>query len=702
MATTLDIQIKAAIDTASAAKNVKDLRKAIKDLNSVGLSLGKDQRKEFEKIAEAVGEARDRVEDLRDDMNAFQGSTVERLNASVNVLGEGFQNLDIDKIGAQFKNLGSVIAANPLLVLSQLIIKLVENFDELAASGGVIGDVFKGIGAIIGTITNGFNTLLSALGLTSSAMNVIAEENKKIFQESIDFVNKLADETAKASVEILKLQGKVSDEAAAQVGLYEKFQEDLQGITDKYTKIRDEQVKASGVLEATNIDDKIEKQKRLNIILTQLGKSSAKEKAALERRLDEEIEAERLKGVKATEKKIAKAKKEEIKSYYKEIQDIENGFLINETERNSQLAKLQAERLIAEVNASNAKQSEKTRYILDIQTKLQIDLIALENKRQAEEKKLSEERIALAQKEADEILKIEQDQLITEQRIVEEATAKAVAFQQLKDANTKANEEKIKQQSVELAFKSAQAIQQIENERTARETEANKKQLDFIEVRADRELASLNKRKDAELITQSQLDVAEAQLAQKKQAQKEAIDKKQRALEVKAFKRNKAFQLAFIAGELAKQIVAIQANAAANPTNALTFGAAGLTQAAVLTALAIASSAIQAGTILAQKPPAFARGGIVTGAGSGTSDSITARLSNGESVINANSTQAFAPLLSAINQIGGGQSFLPESTSGTAGSVTGNSQPIIKTYVVESDITNSQKNASRTKRLSSI
>lgn len=50
----------------------------------------------------------------------------------------------------------------------------------------------------------------------------------------------------------------------------------------------------------------------------------------------------------------------------------------------------------------------------------------------------------------------------------------------------------------------------------------------------------------------------------------------------------------------------------------------------------------------------FAAGGLVTGAGTGTSDSIPARLSNGESVINAKSTEMFAPLLSQLNQAGGG------------------------------------------------
>lgn len=63
-----------------------------------------------------------------------------------------------------------------------------------------------------------------------------------------------------------------------------------------------------------------------------------------------------------------------------------------------------------------------------------------------------------------------------------------------------------------------------------------------------------------------------------------------------------------------------------------------------------------------------AQGGIVEGAGTETSDSIPAMLSNGESVVNARSTRAFAPLLSTINQLGGG---VPINVSGTGTEMQG-------------------------------
>lgn len=49
----------------------------------------------------------------------------------------------------------------------------------------------------------------------------------------------------------------------------------------------------------------------------------------------------------------------------------------------------------------------------------------------------------------------------------------------------------------------------------------------------------------------------------------------------------------------------------------------------------------------------FSTGGYVQGSGTGTSDSIPARLSNGESVMTAKATSMFSPILSAFNQLGG-------------------------------------------------
>lgn len=75
--------------------------------------------------------------------------------------------------------------------------------------------------------------------------------------------------------------------------------------------------------------------------------------------------------------------------------------------------------------------------------------------------------------------------------------------------------------------------------------------------------------------------------------------------------------------------------------------------AAIATTVATILSTIVS-AIKTVKSAKFAEGGLVEGAGTGTSDSIAARLSNGESVMTAKATEMFAPLLSTLNQLGGG------------------------------------------------
>ena len=122
----------------------------------------------------------------------------------------------------------------------------------------------------------------------------------------------------------------------------------------------------------------------------------------------------------------------------------------------------------------------------------------------------------------------------------------------------------------------------------------------------------------------------------------------------KMAKASKILALAEIAINTGKAIAAgVAASAAAGgfPAN---IGAIATTVATVLTNIASATSAV--------KSAKFATGGLVKGPGTGTSDSISARLSNGESVINARSTAMFGPLLSSLNQAGGGVAFNPAAS----------------------------------------
>lgn len=85
-----------------------------------------------------------------------------------------------------------------------------------------------------------------------------------------------------------------------------------------------------------------------------------------------------------------------------------------------------------------------------------------------------------------------------------------------------------------------------------------------------------------------------------------------------------------------------------------------------------AQAAIATATTLAQSIPSFfSEGGLVTGPGTGTSDSIPAMLSNGEAVMTAQAVNDWGAMLSAMNVASGGNAIqvsnLPQRNDGMKG-----------------------------------
>lgn len=142
-----------------------------------------------------------------------------------------------------------------------------------------------------------------------------------------------------------------------------------------------------------------------------------------------------------------------------------------------------------------------------------------------------------------------------------------------------------------------------------------------------------------------------------------------------AFALEKSFAIAriIINAELEKSNIALATAelAAAAATNPFTIFAvpgiliAGVAEEAAVTGREIEQVAAIAAQTVGTLVSGHAKGGMISGPGSGTSDSIPARLSNGEAVMTAKTVQMFRPWLSDMNVAGGGKSF---ATGGLAGS----------------------------------
>ena len=120
---------------------------------------------------------------------------------------------------------------------------------------------------------------------------------------------------------------------------------------------------------------------------------------------------------------------------------------------------------------------------------------------------------------------------------------------------------------------------------------------------------------------------------------------------------SKTLALAEIAINTGKAISSAVAASAGN-------GLFGLAEIATLVTTIISNMTAAIGIVNSAK---FADGGLVEGPGTGTSDSIPAMLSNGESVITARATSMFSPILSYINQAGGGAPIVVEKGSQAMG-----------------------------------
>ena len=188
------------------------------------------------------------------------------------------------------------------------------------------------------------------------------------------------------------------------------------------------------------------------------------------------------------------------------------------------------------------------------------------------------------------------------------------------------------QVELENAKKRLDSLQQLEGESDAefkaRQLEAQQEYLDAKEELAQREIE----------IEQAKFEAA-SQITGALSGLFEQLGEDNKAFMILS----KTLALAEVAINTGKAISSAVAEAAK--------GQFGIAKAVSLIAKIISNMTTAIGIINSAK---FADGGLVEGPGTGTSDSIPAMLSNGESVMTARATSMFAPLLSAINVAGGG------------------------------------------------
>ena len=342
------------------------------------------------------------------------------------------------------------------------------------------------------------------------------------------------------------------------------------------------------------------------------------------------------------------------------------------------------------------------RQIEDLRIRLRTEIGLTATMRQA----LNQQIIALEQQKNDALQQLSEEQLMKEvenrQKLIslqlESVKAGGEQEYQLKMQQLVAQRD-VELRQKELTEQMKLAItekynKEIDDLSVQHENDTAKKQADALKLRLDNELAEAKLNGDSELELlrmqeQQKLELkdslrrmgeeSDAEFrARQLAADQEYLDAKQAVIDKEVeMQQNKGESLSVLAGNLSDLL---EQAAGDNENMAQLAKILAIAEVSIAQGVAIAKAVETAtrssatwidmlaaiGTVVASvttvmgkamksvKSAKFAQGGKVEGPGSGTSDSIPAMLSNGESVMTAAATSMFAPLLSAFNQIGGG------------------------------------------------
>lgn len=431
-------------------KTMQDLKKAIKDANNELIQAGPVGSQSYAEAQKKVTELKDKLGDLGDAAKV-QGTAIEKMGASTGLLGEGFKNLDLDKIKIGFKGIGDAIKANPLMFLLGIIIPLLEKFK-----------VFE---LLIGGVSKAFDMLTDAIGFTNHADE---EATKKFLSNSKERL-KVVSAEYDAKIKVAKAEGKDTYELE-QAKLREVYNSNAR----QYNNLLELAKKKKGLN-----DEELKEFKDLQVQLSVSKGDLEASKAAHDKE--------------AKDKEAARVK--ELNDKYKAAYD-------EQLKANQDLqAKIKAQR---EKDLVDAEQTERAKALktLEIQNQNQVEEV---NKSKANKKLKNEELSLLEAEYRENVLRINAEYDKKDEQARLEKEAKIKAEQDKADAEKLAAQQNANQQALteEQAFNELQILNTEEG--TAEHLQA---QIDLIESNASKELSLTNKTEGEKLLIKKKAQIA--------------------------------------------------------------------------------------------------------------------------------------------------------------------------------------------------
>jgi hypothetical protein len=468
-----DVQVNVKVDAKQADDSLRGLTKQLKDLR-VEQSRVVEGSSDWKRLGREINELEGKIGDLGDRFNTLRGSGVERLNSSFGLFREGLVSADFGKAKIALQGIGQAMSAIPVLLIVTGIMKLIENFDKLRNSGGLLGQVFKGIGEIITTVTDAITDFTDWLGITTIESEKLAEtqlNNSKALQDAVteryDTEIRLAKAAGKNTEDLEKkkvmavrqsLLEQINLKAKAAVMDGELSQEELKNLdelrkalTENYIQEKEMDLKANKekvervkkrnediLKENDSLTRKLEDQ-QIALIENDRNREEAKLLLDLERAKEDIEKSGAIKAVKYQSLLIAE------QTYQKGLADIDKKFRA-QAEEEKKKAEEEEQKRLADIAANNKAQEEQA--LSDLKNLL---ALRLEVTAQGSEEQLN---ARLNQLETEKQLELQKYAEGTEERILLEQK-----FQERKDALQREFRMKQIKEDLDTASNSISALQ---------------------------------------------------------------------------------------------------------------------------------------------------------------------------------------------------------------------------------------------------
>lgn len=737
--TKLQVKIDAAINAAPTLASLKELRGLLKQIPADSDNFKKVTQR-MNDISDSIKTAKGQSEDLVDSLASAPGPIgmlargYDQLTSSTNKWGLAWKATGIGLLVALVGQLVTAFTSNekamkklePVMIAFEQILggifeALQPVFDTLIE---LIMWVMPGVQKAIGA----FYTVLVTLGSFLKNFFQVQIKNFAAFGKILKGVFTLDFDMVKEGVNdvVNNFKAGFEDIKNTATTTWDNYNKGLSNLTKTQKKNLDEQNKNSKeALEAAKKliesdlkerESQIAKQKALAMA----GAKTEEERLALEKKFAEDSYLAKKQALEKT-RALYPQGSQEYKDYTSQLTALEAEYIGKKTEfrnKDQELAqKAFQDEVKAAQQANKAKVDDLTN-TYNLQKQLygenskearmaQDQIFAAQMQGLENEKKLYDSKKELTNEEKQRLVEIElaQKQLTTNIQIENDKRLKSDVETALKSAE---EQKKIRDEKFANDFKAAE--NNLELQQQLLDAKIEQDRLHYEKLLAQENLTAEQRKKIEDDYTKSKQANADAQIS----IEQKKFDAQQKLLQATAA------AISAVGDIIGKNTVAGKALAVAasliNTYSAIAgqlkaFSGVPVPGYAIAQAIAtglvgfkavadIVKTPVPGGAGTAEQPRQLASGGYVSGPGGPKSDMIPAMLSNGESVINAQSTAMFRPLLSTINSIGGGKRFAEGGVAvggfsqaqamGELQNALMASQTPIKTYVVASDMSNQQ------------